>query len=93
MENWKRAVLAGSAGLAVILLLKRRHAAGLISAGVTLATLASEYPDEFARIRSRLPYYMERTSNFVDFASRLGERLGELAESGRSSWYEVLLRG
>jgi hypothetical protein len=93
MENWKRTVLASSAGLAVILLLKKKHAAGLISAGVALATLASEYPDEFARIRSRLPYYMDRASNFVDFASRLGERLSDLARSGRSTWYEALLRG
>ena len=93
MENWKRGVLAGSAGLAVILLLKKRHAAGLISAGVALATLASEYPDEFARVRSRLPYYMERAANFVDFSSRLGERLSELTTTGRSTWFEALLRG
>jgi hypothetical protein len=93
MENWKRAVLAGSAGLAVILLLKGKHAAGLISAGVALATLASEYPEEFERIRRRMPYYMERASNFVEFTSRVGERLAEVANTGRSTWYEALLRG
>lgn len=92
MENWKRAVLAGSAGLAVVLLLKRKNAAGLISAGVAVATLASEYPDEFARIRSRLPYYMERASNFVEITTRLGERLSDLTSTGRTPWYEALLR-
>ncbi|HVI06569.1 MAG TPA: hypothetical protein VM711_10810 [Sphingomicrobium sp.] len=92
MENWKRAVLAGSTGLAVILLLKRKHAAGLISAGVAVATLASEYPHEFSRLRSRLPYYMERASNFVEITTRLGERLADVTGTGRSSWYEALLR-
>jgi hypothetical protein len=92
MENWKRAVLAGSAGLCVILLLKGKHAAGLISGGVALATLASEYPEEFRRVRARLPYYIERGTILVDVASRLGERWAEIAENGRRPWYEALLK-
>ena len=46
MENWKRAVIAGSAGAATILLLKGKRPAGVLVAGVGLAVLASEYPGE-----------------------------------------------
>src|ERR1700756_1351667 len=39
MENWKKAVLAGSAGLAAILLLKGNRTGGLLFSGVALAAL------------------------------------------------------
>lgn len=93
METWKRALLAGSAGAALIMFLKGKPAAGIILAGVGLATLASEYPDKFAEIRERLPDYMERGNTFLDVVSRVGERLAEVAESRGSNWYEALLRG
>lgn len=92
MENWKRALLAGSAGAAVIMFLKGKPAAGMILAGVGLATLASEYPDKFADFREKLPHYIERGNTFLDVVSRVGERLAEVAESRGSTWYEALLR-
>ena len=92
MENWKRAVLASSVGLSVIFLLKGNRTGGLVCSGVALATLASEYPDKFAEIRSKLPNYIERGTNFLEVVSRVGERLAEVAESRGSSWYEALLR-
>lgn len=92
MENWKRALLAGSAGAAVIMFLKGKPAAGIILAGVGLATLASEYPDKFADFREKLPHYLERGNTFLDVVSRVGERLAEVAESRGSTWYEALLR-
>ena len=51
MENWKRALLAGSAGTSAVMFLKGNRAAGFILAGVSLATLASEYPEKFAEFR------------------------------------------
>ncbi|HTM35878.1 MAG TPA: hypothetical protein VL156_03960 [Terriglobales bacterium] len=92
MENWKRGLLAGSAGLSVIFLLKGRRTGALLFGGVALATLASEYPEEFRRIRSQLPDYLERGSAFLDVVSRAGERLAEVAESRGAAWYESLLR-
>ena len=47
MENWKRAVIAGSATTSAILFVKGKGAAGVLAAGVALAVLASEYPDTF----------------------------------------------
>lgn len=93
MENWKRAVLGASAGLSVIFLLKGNRTGGLICGGVALATLASEYPDEFARFRRNIPDYVERGTTFLEVASRVGERLADLADRRSSAWYEALLNG
>jgi hypothetical protein len=92
VEAWKRALLAGSAGAAVIMFLKGKPTAGVILSGVGLATLASEYPDKFAEIRERLPDYVERGNTFLEVVSRVGERLAEAAEHRGSTWYDALLR-
>ncbi len=92
MESWKRGLLAGAAGLGVISLLKGSRTGALIFGGVALAALASEYPEEFRKIRSKLPDYVERGSAFLDVVSRAGERLAEVAESRGTAWYESLLR-
>lgn len=91
MENWKKVVLAGSAGLAAVLLLKGNRTGGLLFSGVALAALASEYPDTFAEIRDNLPSYIERGTSLLEVASRVGERFADVAESRGSAWYEALL--
>ena len=91
VENWKRALLAGSAGAAVIMFLKGKPTAGVILTGVGLATLASEYPEKFEDFRERLPEFIERGNAFLDVVSLVGERLAEVAEHRRSTWYEALL--
>ena len=91
MENWKKAVLAGSAGLAAILLLKGNRTGGLVFSGVALAALASEYPDTFAEIRTQLPHYIERGTTVVEVATRIGERFADMEETRGSAWYEALL--
>jgi hypothetical protein len=91
MENWKKVVLAGSAGLAAVLLLKGNRTGGLLFSGVALAALASEYPDTFAEIRDNLPSYIERGTSLLEVASRIGERFADVAESRGSAWYEALL--
>jgi hypothetical protein len=93
MENWKRALLAGSAVGGVILLLKGKRTAGLVVAGVGLATLAAEYPDEFRKFRRHLPDYVERGTTFLDVVSRVGERLADAAGGRGSAWVEALLSG
>ena len=93
MENWKRALLAGSAGLSVLFLLKGSRTGALLCGGVALATLASEYPEKFAEIRSKLPEYAERGSAFLDVVTRAGERLAEAAERRGSAWYDSLVHG
>jgi hypothetical protein len=90
MENWKRVLIAGSAGLSVMYFLRRRRAGGVIFGGVALATLASEYPEEFADIRAHLPEYLQRGATLLTIASRIGERLAQVAEPGNSGWDKEL---
>lgn len=92
MENWKRGLLAGAAGLSAICLLKGSRTGAIIFGGVALATLASEYPDEFSEFRRKLPDYIERGSSLVDVALRVGERMAEVAENRGAAWYEALMR-
>jgi len=91
MENWKVALASGAAGLGTALFLKKKWTAGVILAGVGIATIASEYPEKFAEVRDRLPDLIERVNNFLGVATRVGDRLAEVAES-RGNWYESLLR-
>ena len=93
MENWKKALLAGSAGASALLFLRGKPAAGLVLAGVSLAALASEYPEKFAEFRDNLPDYIDRGNSFLNVVSRAGERLAEAADRRGSGWYEALLRG
>ena len=53
MENWKVALVSGAAGVGTAMFLKKKWTAGIILAGVGLATLASEYPEKFAEVRRR----------------------------------------
>ena len=92
MPNWKRALIGGSAGAALVMFVKGRPAAGVILAGIGLATLASEYPEKFDEFRERLPEYVERGTSYLEAVSRLGQRLASAAERG-SAWYEGLAEG
>jgi hypothetical protein len=91
MENWKKAVLAGSGGLAAIFLVRGKATGVFIFGGIALATLASEYPEKFAQIRRELPHYVDRGTTLLEVASRIGERLAEATERRGSAWYESLL--
>ncbi len=91
MENWKRALLAGSAIAAVATFLKGKTNAGIILSGIALATLASEYPEQFAELGEQLPRFIERGTTFLSVATRVGERLAEAADGRGAAWCEALL--
>jgi len=93
MENWKKALLAGSAGVSAIMLLRGNQTAGIILAGVGLATLASEYPEKFEEFRENLPGYVDRGTAFLDVVSRVGERLSVAGGTPKAEWLEALLNG
>ena len=92
MQNWKKALIAGSATAATVMFLKRKHSAGLLLAAVAAGTIASEHPQEFKRLRKKLPDYIELGRNLLDVASRLTERLADAVEHRGTHWYEALLR-
>jgi hypothetical protein len=90
MQNWKRAVIAGSVGGATILLLKGKRPAAVLVGGVGLAVLASEYPEKFTRIREELPSYVRQGTRFLDLAMKIGSKITELAQERRQSMLEEL---
>ena len=90
MESWKRAVIAGSMGAATILMLKGKRPAGVLVAGVGLAVLASEYPENFVRIREEIPSYVRQGTRFLDLAMKIGSKIGELAERRASGLMQEL---
>src|SRR5207248_1735289 len=91
MENWKRAVIAGSAALSAICFVKGRPGGGLILAGVSLAALASQYPEKFRAIRAEMPYYVDRGLTVLEVASRLGEQFAQVNQRRHRDWYDALL--
>lgn len=91
MENWKKLLIAGSAGLSVMCFLKRRRATGFFFGGVALAALASEYPEQFREIRSSLPQHLRRGATLLNVASRIGEHMGAAGRSKGAAWDEELV--
>jgi hypothetical protein len=90
MENWKTAVVAGTVGTGLVLLLSGKKTAGIVLAGVGAAVLASEYPDKLEEFRDRLPRYAEQGMRILDNVSRAGERFAELLEKrGRAALEEL----
>ena len=93
MENWKRAVTAAAAGVSVICFIKGKQTTGIVFAGVSLATPASEYPEEFREIREKVPAYVDRGMKLLETVTRVGEHLAQGAQGRGREWYEVLLDG
>jgi hypothetical protein len=90
MENWKRAVIAGSVGASAVLLMKRKRPAAVLVGGVGLAVLASEYPSQFEKIREDLPSYVRQGARFLDLAMQIGQRIEEFAEKRAARAFEEL---
>ena len=51
--------------------LKKKPGAGILLAGVSLVTVASEYPEQFTKVRRAMPDYFSRGMRLAEFASRL----------------------
>jgi len=90
MEGWKKAVVAGSAGGAAILFLKKKWPAGVLTAGIGLALLASEYPEKFEELQDSLPEYFEKGMKLMERVSRAGEKIAEFADQGGRGFWEEL---
>jgi hypothetical protein len=90
MQNWKKALVAGSAAASAIMFLKKKPAAGILLAGVSLITVATEYPEQFTKARRALPEYFGRGMRLAEFASRAAERISGFAERrGRAALDEI----
>jgi hypothetical protein len=79
MEQWKRAVMYGSFAAGAVFLFSGRKSAAAVAAGIGLATLATEYPDQFERLWDSAPEYLERGNQIMDAVGRVLDRLGHQA--------------
>ncbi len=90
MDTWKRAAVAGSAGVAMLLLVKGRRPAAVLAGSVGLAVLASEYPERFAQIREELPSYVQQGTRYLDLAIKIGSKIEQLADKRAALAFEEL---
>ena len=79
MENWKKAVIAGSVAAGVILLLKGKRSLGAAAATTGLVVLASEYPDQFEQVWDNAPEYISRGAKIFSTVQRIAERFADEA--------------
>lgn len=90
MDNWKKAIVAGSIGAAAVLFMKKKYPAGVLATGVGLALLASEYPNTFEKVRRSLPDYFERGMQVMEMAARAGKRITDAAgRTAYEAWDEL----
>ena len=89
MKNWKRALIFGSLGASAYLLVTGRKPAAGVLAGVGLAALATEYPDQMQRLWDRAPEYVSRGNQVLSIAATFLERLAEHRVLPSSSPYVV----
>lgn len=90
MDAWKKGLLMASLSAAAVLFLKKRYPAGVLATGVSLAMLASEYPEQFERVRQSLPDYFERGMRVIEMAGQAGKRITEAAgRGGAGAWEEI----
>src|SRR5215472_17630000 len=90
MDSWKKAAVLGAIGAAAILFMKKKYPAGVLATGVSLALLASEYPEKFEQIRRTLPDYFERGMQVMEMAARAGKRITDAAgRSAADAWEEI----
>jgi hypothetical protein len=92
MDSWKKAVVAGSIGVAAVLFLKKRFPAGVLASGVALAVVAAEYPEKFEKVRRSLPDYFDRGMQVMEMAARAGQRITDAAGRGGAAgvWDEIV---
>jgi hypothetical protein len=86
--DWKKILMFGAFGAAAYFLLSGKRAAGMASAGVGLAALASEYPDKFEQVWNQAPEYLDRGHRIVNGIQSLVERITEHAQS----WQQMRTR-
>ncbi len=90
MQNWKKALVAGTLGAGAVLIATKRRPAGAVLAAAGLALLASEYPEKFEAIWENAPQYVNRATRILALISKVSERFAEEAEKrSAEAWHSL----
>ena len=90
MQSWKRAVVFGSIGVGVALIVTGRRPLGMACTAGGLAVLASEYPEKFEAVLENAPDYLQKGMQIFATLQKLGEGFAEDAERRSvSAWREA----
>lgn len=90
MTNWKKALIFGSLGVGAVLFFTGRRPAGIASATVGLAVLATEYPETFEGVWENAPEYVTRGVQIFQTLSQIAERFAEqAAQRGAVAYREI----
>jgi len=90
MQSWKKAVVFGSIGAGVMLVVTGRRPLGMAFTAAGLAVLASEYPEKFEAVWENAPDYLQKGMQIFATLQKLGEGFAEEAERRSvSAWREV----
>jgi hypothetical protein len=79
VQNWKKAVIAGSVAAGALLLIKGKRSAGAAVTTAGLVLLAAEYPEQFEHIWENAPDYISRGSQIFTTVQRIAERFADEA--------------
>ncbi len=80
MQNWKKAVIFGSIGAGVALIVSGKKPLGMACSAAGLALLASEYPEKFEAVWENAPDYLQKGMQIFGTLQKLGENFAEKAE-------------
>jgi hypothetical protein len=89
MTDWKRVFIYGSLGAAAFLLITGRRPAGGVLAGIGLAALASEYPEQIERLWRDAPEYLDKGTRVINTVAAFVERLAEQRTLRGTSTYAM----
>ena len=79
MQNWKKAVIAGSVGVGALLLIKGKRSLGAAATTAGLVLLASEYPEQFEHFWDNAPDYIAKGSQIFSTVQKIAERFADEA--------------
>lgn len=80
--DWKKVMIYGSLAAGALLILTGRRPAGLVLTGAGLAAFASENPEKFEELWTRVPEYIEKSGKVADMAATFLERLSQPTSGG-----------
>jgi hypothetical protein len=75
--NWKKTLMYGSFAAGAVLFFTGRRPAGLVVAGIGVATLAADNPEKFRELWHRMPDYLDTGAKYVNMAATFLERVAE----------------